>query len=116
MARRFFDHDPVLGITEYFHFDDQTGASFIETVENETALVEANKREFNTYTSGKHWGNGEELDPKNRVLRLSVTMTAELQRRGVLQDPVRLMAWADTDEAIPYRTRPGRLAGTGRMV
>lgn len=115
MARRLLDHDPVLGVTEYIHFDEQSGASWIETVENETALVEANKREFNSHTS-KGWGNGEELDPKNRVLRLSATMTAELMRRGVMQDPVLLMAWADTDEAIPYRTRPGRLTGTGRMV
>lgn len=116
MARRLLDHDPIMGITEFIHYDDQTGASYIETVEDETALVEANRREFNSYTSGKHWGNGEELDPKNRVLRLSATMVADLQRRGVLQDPVKLMAWADTDEAIPYRTRPGRLRGTGRMV
>jgi hypothetical protein len=116
MTRRLLDYDPVLGTAEYIHYDEQTGATWIETVEDETALVEANKAEFNTYTSGKHWGNGEELDPKNRVLRLSATMTAELHRRGVLQDPVRLMAWADTDEAIPYRTRPGALKGTGRHV
>lgn len=116
MSRRLLDYDPLLGVTEYIHYDHQTGASWIETVEDETALVEANKAEFNTYTSGKHWGNGEELDPKNRVLRLSPTMTAKLMRRGVLMDPVRLMAWADTDEAIPYRTRPGRLTGTGRQV
>lgn len=115
MARRLLDHDPILGVTEYIHYDDQTGASYIETVEDETALVEANRAEFNSHTD-KTWGNGEELDPKNRVLRLSATMVAELTRRGVLQDPVKLMAWADTDEAIPYRTRPGRLRGTGRMI
>lgn len=77
--------------------------------------VQANRAEFNSHTD-KTWGNGEELDPKNRVLRLSATMVAELTRRGVLQDPVKLMVWADTDEAIPYRTRPGRLRGTGRMI
>lgn len=115
MARRLLDYDPLLGITEFIHYDAQTGATFIETVEDETALVEANKAEFNSHVT-KGWGNGEELDPKNRVLRLSATKVADLTRRGVLQDPVKLMAWADTDEAIPYRTRPGKLKGTGRMV
>lgn len=110
MTRRFFDHDPLLGITEFFHFDHATGDGYIETVEDETALVDANRAEFNE-TRGS-FGKGDELTYKNRVLRLSATMTQKLQARGVLNDPVRLMAWADTDEAIPYRTRPGRLRGT----
>ena len=110
MARRFFDHDASTGITEYFHFDASTNDGFIEMVENETALVEGNKRAFND--AGKSFGKGDELTPANLVLRLSATMTQKLQHRGVLMDPVRLMAWADTDEAIPYRTRPGKLRGT----
>ena len=116
MSRRFFDHDAITGVTEYFHYDQATGDGFIEMVEDETALVEANKAEFNLFTAKTGFGKGDELTYKNRVLRLSATMTQKLQQRGILNDPVLLMAWADTDEAIPYRTRPGRLRGTGQHV
>lgn len=112
MARRLFDHDAATGVTEYFHYDDQTGNGFIEMVEDETRLVEANKRAFNEFSSNSGFGNGEDLSAKSMVLRLSATMTQKLQQRGILMDPVLLMAWADTDEAIPYRTRPGKLRGT----
>lgn len=112
MSRRFFDYDPVFGTTEFFHYDPSNGDGYIEMVEDETALIEANKAEYNLFTSPGGFGNTEHLTHKNRVLRLSATMTQKLQQRGVLNDPVALMAWADTDEAIPYRTRPGRLKGT----
>jgi len=107
---RFFDHDQILGITERFHYDHATGDGYIETIEDETALIEANKSEFNE-TSGS-FGKTDQLTYRNRVLRLSATMTMKLSQRGIINDPVRLMAWADSDEAIPYRTRPGRLRGT----
>lgn len=116
MSRRLFDHDPILGITEYFHFDQSNGASYIETVEDETALWEANKREYDSFENGSGWGDGESHDYRNRYLRLSATMLAKLQRSGILTDPQLLMAWADTAEARPYRTRPGRVARTGRHV
>lgn len=110
--RRIFDHDPMLGITEYFHYDHATGDGYIETVEDETALWEANKAEYDAFTNNAGWGDGESHDYRNRYLRLSATMIAKLQRCGILTDPQLLMAWADTSEARPYRTRPGRLRGT----
>lgn len=111
MSRRFFDHDPFTGITEYFHFDHSNGASFIEMVEDETALVEANKAHFNEVGKTR-FSDGTGLEPENKILSLSATMTQKLMQRGILLDSVALMAWADTDEAIPYRTRSGRLKGT----
>lgn len=114
MSRRFFDYDPVFGTTEFFHYDPMTGDGYVEMVEDETALIEANRAQFNSFTSGRDRWGGENLEPSNKVLSLSATMTQKLQQRGILMDPVRLMAWADTDEAIPYRTRPGRLKGTNQ--
>lgn len=116
MARRLLDHDPILGITEYIHYDDQTGASYIETVEDETALFEANKKEYDSFANSSGWGDGGTLNANSRYLRLSATMLAKLTRCGIINDPQLLLAWADTAEARPYRTRPGRLAGTGRMI
>lgn len=116
MSRRLFDADPFLRIKEYFHYDHATDTGWIETVEDETALVESNKRAMNASRVADSWGDGGELSDKNRVLALSATMTAELQRRGILFDFPKLMAWADTEEAIPYRRRAGRLKGTGGMV
>lgn len=116
MSKRLLDYDPLRGVTEFIHYDHQTGASWIETVEDETALFEANQREYNSHLSNGGWGDGGSLTGSNRYLRLSDTMMAKLIRSGILMDPQLLMAWADTAEARPYRTRPGRLTGTGRQV
>lgn len=42
--RRFFDHDPLTGDCEFFHFDEMTGDFAIETVGDVEPVIEANKR------------------------------------------------------------------------
>jgi hypothetical protein len=41
--RRFFDYDPLLGHTEYFHYDPETDGFAIETVADVEPLIEVNK-------------------------------------------------------------------------
>lgn len=47
--KRFFDYDPMLGQTEFFHFDESTGDFAIETVSDVEPQLEQNKREANDY-------------------------------------------------------------------
>jgi len=41
--KRLFDHDPLTGITEIFHFDPLTGDAHIETVQDVEPMLDQNK-------------------------------------------------------------------------
>jgi len=41
--KRLFDHDPLTGMTEYFHYDEKTGAWGIESVQDMEPFLELNK-------------------------------------------------------------------------
>lgn len=50
--RRFFDHDPLLGVTEYFHCDETTGRWAIEAVQDATPILDRNKALANADDGG----------------------------------------------------------------
>lgn len=41
--KRLFDHDPLTGVTEIFHYDWQTGDAHIETLQDTGPIIEKNK-------------------------------------------------------------------------
>lgn len=45
MEKRLLDHDPLTGITEWFHYDN--GDVHIETVQDTDPILEANKTQQN---------------------------------------------------------------------
>lgn len=45
--RRFLDHDPLTGVTEYFHYDSITDTSAIETVQDCSDILDRNKSDQN---------------------------------------------------------------------
>jgi len=45
--KRLFDHDPLSGLTEWFHYDDATDKITIETVDDVEPVLDANKRSYN---------------------------------------------------------------------
>lgn len=54
--KRFFDHDPLTGITSYFHDHDDPEKFSISTEQDVTPFLEANKAKQN---SGKdYWKSG----------------------------------------------------------
>jgi len=46
MKKRLFGHDPLTGVTEYWHVTDK-GEYVIEKIQDVTSIVEANKRQYN---------------------------------------------------------------------
>lgn len=38
MSRRFLEHDPYTGLTQYFHYDELTDETHIETVQDSAQL------------------------------------------------------------------------------
>jgi hypothetical protein len=41
--KRLFDHDPLTGVTEIFHYDPMTGDVHIETTQDVDPILEKNK-------------------------------------------------------------------------
>ena len=47
MQTKLFDRDAALGMTQYFHYDDDKQEFTIETRQDVNPLVEQNKQKFN---------------------------------------------------------------------
>lgn len=62
MSRRFLGHDPVYGMTEFFHYDNDTGDFSIETVQDVEPFLDANKRAQN---------NGDGFTPSRDMKRIA---------------------------------------------
>lgn len=102
MNRRLFDTDPASGTTEYFSYDEVDDTFTIETQQDVSGLVDANKRAYND--SGQGW-KGD----MHRVASIPMNVYMELQRQGIIDDPAALRRWLNDPENQYFRTRPGRV-------
>ena len=98
--KRLFDHDPMTGITKYWHVTD-TGQYVVESVQDVSKIFEANKRAANN-TSGKY-------GDMPRVAQIPLIVYYELKRKGILNDPVEMRKWLNKPENAMFRTREGKL-------
>ncbi len=48
MTRRLLSHDPLTGVTEYFHYNDTDGTSTIETVQDVSSFLDFAQEARNT--------------------------------------------------------------------
>jgi hypothetical protein len=102
--RRLFDRDPVLGITEFFHWDEASDTFHIEAVQDVEPAIEANKQSFNSYTSPRDsWG------AMHRVASVPLVIYQEWMKTGAHRDQGFLRRWLNDPENRFFRTRPGRV-------
>lgn len=105
MSTRFFDRDPVLGTTKFFHYDDDTddGSFTIETVQDVTAAVEANKALANAETHDR-------FSEFRRVasIPLALFYTPEMQK--IVQDEPAFRKWLDERDNRVFRVDPEHLS------
>ena len=59
MTKRLLGHDPLTGITEYFHYDHTTDTSFVETTQNVEPVLDWNKALQN---DDENWKRGVKND------------------------------------------------------
>lgn len=108
MGRRFFDYDPMTGITEWFHATDDGEGFTIEQTQDVEPLIEANKVAFNSFTSARDsFGDGLTLNGKSHVASIPAVIHAMLKRQGIIQDPKALKRWLNDPDNAVFRTRPG---------
>lgn len=101
--KKLFSHDPLTGITKFFHYDEAQDAKnfVIESVQQTTPIVEANKEEFNNSRASTR---GEEFV---KVASIPLTIYFDLKKRGIANDPVALKRWLNDPDNRAFRTRPG---------
>jgi hypothetical protein len=98
--KRLFSRDEATGITKYWHVKNN-GEYVIETVQDSTKIIEANKRSYNE-VSGKF---GEHA----KVASIPLSVYYELKRQGIADDPKALRKWLNQSENRAFRTREGTL-------
>ena len=100
MNKRIFSHDPQNGITKYWHVKEN-GEYVIETVQDVTAIADANKRQYND-TPNKY-------RDVNKVASIPLPIYYELKRKGIVDDPKALAKWLNDADNRVFRTRAGTL-------
>jgi hypothetical protein len=103
MSRRLFSHDPVFGVTKFWHYDESSDTAVIETVQDIEPLLERNKALQNNQTRLDRWGEGR--------IAASIPMSeyAQLLADGRAHDQAALRRWINDPENRKYRTFLGRI-------
>lgn len=99
---RLFDTNPDLGLTRHWHYDDETGKAVIETRQDVTDLVDANKAEANAASS--NW-KGE----MHKVASIPMNVYFDLKQKGIIDDPKALKSWLNDPANRYFRTKGGRV-------
>ena len=103
MRTKLFDRDAALGMTQYFHYDDDKDEFTIETRQDVSSLVELNKSKFNQIDEKARWG---EL---SQVASIPLNIYYDLKKKGILDDKKKLRAWLNDSDNRAFRTRPGQV-------
>jgi len=98
--KRIFSQDKDAGITKYWHVTDK-GEYVVETQQDVSAIVEANKREYNNTPS--------KYKDVNKVASIPLSVYYELKRKGIADDPKALKKWLNDRDNQVFRTRAGTL-------
>lgn len=108
MTKRLFDYDPLTGVTEWFEYDDTNDTFTICNSQDVEAIVEHNKAKFNEFTSARDaWG--DKIGHSTHAATIPLNIYFDLQRKGILRDPVAFKRWLNDPDNSAFRTRPGTL-------
>lgn len=88
---------------------DGEGGLIIQTVQDVTGIVEANKREFNMYDERARWSDNPY---GNKIASVPNTIIDDLNKAGIMRgfhvlDQKRLKEWLNNPDNRVFRTRPG---------
>jgi hypothetical protein len=105
---RLFGHDPLTGITEWFH-PSEDGRSFtIETRQEIEGTLDVNQRLRND-------APGNWRGDMHRVASIPLAVLQELSKRGIITaggrilDEAAFRRWLNASDNMVFRTRPGRV-------
>lgn len=96
---------PENGINRIFHYDPETDTATIESRQVVTGLVGTNKAIYNKFDERSRWKDGV----GDRVASIPMTVYADLQVKGIIDDQKKLKAWLNDPDNRFFRTRPGTI-------
>ena len=87
-------------------FADGEGGLIIQTVQDVSGIIEANKREFNSHDERARWSES------NKVASIPFTVIDDLNKQGIMRgfavlDQKRFSSWLNDPDNRVFRTRPG---------
>lgn len=95
------DDSATTGIVTSFQYDADTDEAIISKEQDVSAIIEANKAEFND--APDRWGEW------TKVGSIPLSVYYELERKGILHDQKALAAWLNDPDNRAFRTRPGTI-------
>ncbi len=101
--KRLFSHDPNSGITRYFHYDEMTGETTIETQSHLDKLVDFNHFAQKEQTSLHRWGDGKV------VATIPLSIWLKFKQEGKLNDHAFMRRWLNDPENRMYRRFLGKV-------
>jgi len=101
MSERFFDHDPLTGVTETFIWSDDDTFT-LKTQQDVEPILEAAKRRFNDFTGSERWNPEGEY-----VGTIPAVFLDQMMRDGSIRDPKAVMRFFEQNPA--FKSRPGSL-------
>ena len=112
MDKRFFDYNPVFGITRWSYYDPDKDLFHIETVQDVQPVLERNKARFNSVDERARHGDGLEL-----YATIPLHILEDLMQKGILvpgkhgdgDNNKRFKAWLNDRDNRFFRVRPGRV-------
>ena len=102
MSKLIFDD----GIRKQVAHADGEGGLVVETIQDVTSIVEANKAEYNALDYGARWGDF------TKVASIPMTVVDDLNKKGIMKgfavrDEAAFKRWLNDPENRFFRTRPG---------
>jgi hypothetical protein len=109
VSKRLFDHDPLTGVTEWFHYDESNDSFTIQTEQDVTEIVEANKRSQNAFNTGDAWG--DKINARTHVASIDLNTYCELVKcfGTAKQNPAAWKRWLNDPDNRAFRARLGNV-------
>lgn len=105
--RRLFDHDPLTGMTEYFHFDEETGGFTMETVQDVEPHIEVAKWCYNN--APLRWGEMTLVKHIPQIFMMKLAQDGIITYGGKILDHKRFRAFLNERDTNYFKTRPGNV-------
>ena len=102
-SKRILDYDPATGMLETFHYDAVEDKAIIETSQDVTAILEANKRAFNQVDENANWKGDIHLCARV-PLNIFNSLPKELRR-----DQKAFKRWLNHPDQAAFKLRPGKI-------
>ena len=98
---KVLSHDPASGITRFYHWDNSTDEFVIQTRQDTSQIVEANKFALNN--TPKRWND------MDRIASIPVSIYFDLKKQGIVDDPKAFKRWLSDPDNRFFRTKEGNL-------